>query len=60
MIHYESYDDLPFPAEVVWRSLRNTDWFNRALGLPPVKYEFSAKPEGGSSTRARARLGGIE
>ncbi|HEY5812023.1 MAG TPA: DUF5939 domain-containing protein [Terrimicrobiaceae bacterium] len=60
MIHYESYDDLPFPVEVVWRSLRNTDWFNRALGLPPVKYEFSAKPEGGSSTRARARLGGIE
>ena len=40
--------------------LSNTDWFNRALGLPAVQYEFQPRAEGGSSAIARARLAGLE
>ena len=60
MIEFRSEHDLPFPREVVWPALSNTDWFNRALGLPAVQYEFQARPEGGSSTVAHARLAGLE
>ena len=59
-IHFRSEHDLPFPRELVWPVLSNTDWFNRALGLPSVQYEFQARDEGGSSTLARARLAGFE
>lgn len=59
-IHFRSEHDLPFPREVVWPALTNTDWFNRALGLPAVRYEFQPRAEGGSSTTARARLAGLE
>lgn len=60
MIQFRSEHDLPFPREVVWPALSNTDWFNRALGLPAVQYEFHARAEGGSSTTARARVAGLE
>ena len=60
MIHFRSEHDLPFPRELVWPVLSNTDWFNRALGLPAVKYEFQPRAEGGSSTIARARMAGFE
>ncbi len=59
-IHFRSEHDSPFPRELVWPVLSNTDWFNRALGLPAVQYEFEARAEGGSSTTARARLAGLE
>ena len=32
---------------VVWPILAKTDWINRAIGLPPVKYEIKPLPEGG-------------
>ena len=60
IIHFRSEHDLPFPRELVWPVLSNTDWFNRALGLPAVQYEFQARAEGGSSTIARARIAGLE
>jgi adenylate cyclase len=60
LIYFRSEHDLPFPRELVWPVLSNTDWFNRALGLPAVEYEFQAQAEGGSSTIARARLAGFE
>ena len=60
MIQFRSEHDLPFSCEVVWPALTNTDWFNRALGLPAVRYEFQQRAEGGSSTIARARLAGFE
>jgi adenylate cyclase len=60
IIHFRSEHDLPFPRELVWPVLSNTDWFNRALGLPAVQYEFQARAEGGSSTIARARIAGFE
>jgi adenylate cyclase len=59
-IQFEVLHDLPFAPEVIWPALSNTDWMNRALGLPPVHYEFTANPEGGSTTRARARIAWLE
>jgi class 3 adenylate cyclase len=60
LIQFESQHDLPFPPEAVWPALSNTDSMNRALGLPPVHYEFTANAEGGSTTRARAQVAGLE
>ena len=60
MIQFRSEHNLPFARELVWPVLSNTDWFNRALGLPAVQYEFQPRPEGGSSAIARARLAGLE
>jgi class 3 adenylate cyclase len=60
MIRFRCEHDLPFSCEVVWPALTNTDWFNRALGLPAVRYEFQPRAEGGSFTIARARLAGFE
>jgi adenylate cyclase len=60
VIQFESQHDLPFPPEAVWPALNNTDWVNRSLGLPPIHYEFTAKAEGGSTIRARARVAGLE
>jgi adenylate cyclase len=60
VIQFEILHDLPFPREVVWPLLSNTDWFNRAVGLPAVQYEFLPRAEGGSSTKARARIAGLE
>ena len=60
VIRFESLHDLPFPREAVWPALANTDWMNRSLGLPAVRYEFTANAEGGSTVRARARVAGLE
>jgi adenylate cyclase len=60
MIQFRSEHKLPFARELVWPVLSNTDWFNRALGLPAVQYEFQPRAEGGSSAIARARLAGLE
>jgi adenylate cyclase len=60
VIQFESQHNLPFPPEAVWPALSKTDWMNRALGLPPVHYEFTANAEGGSTTRARAQVAGLE
>jgi adenylate cyclase len=60
VIQFESQYDLPFPPEAVWPALSNTDWMNRALGLPPVHYDFTANAEGGSSIRARAQVAGLQ
>ena len=60
MIQLSERADLAFPPELVWPVLGNTDWFNRALGLPAVRVRVSTRAEGGSSTIARARIAGIE
>ena len=60
MIRIESQHDLSFPPETVWPVLRQTDWINRSLGLPPVKYNINAQNEGGSIVTARTRMLGTE
>jgi class 3 adenylate cyclase len=56
----ESQHDIPFSPEEVWPILSNTDWLNRAIGLPPVSYEYAKRPEGGSHVTASARVLGRE
>ncbi|MGD0812390.1 MAG: DUF5939 domain-containing protein [Verrucomicrobiota bacterium] len=56
MIRFETQHEFAFPPEQVWPCLGKTDWLNRSLGLPPVKYQIEARPEGGSWVMARARF----
>ncbi len=52
--------ELPQPRAAVWPILAKTDWINRAIGLPPVKYEIKPLPEGGSEVTARAKIFGFK
>ena len=58
-IEFKAVRDLRFARERVWKVFRKTDWLNRSLGLPPVRYETKSQPEGGSEVRACARLAGL-
>ncbi|HWY77484.1 MAG TPA: DUF5939 domain-containing protein [Verrucomicrobiae bacterium] len=60
MIRLESRHRIAFPPAAVWPALSNTDWLNRALGLPPVRYSIQPLPEGSSLIMARARIFGRE
>ena len=60
MIRLESQHQIAFPPEAVWPVLSQTDWINRAVGLPAVKYDVKARSEGGSIVTAQARLFGTE
>ncbi len=59
MIRAENHFDFSFPREVVWPVLSKTDWLNRALGFPPVKYDVKPALEGGSRVTAAASVGGL-
>ena len=54
LVKIEETVELPHPRAAVWPILARTDWINRAIGLPPVKYEIKPLPEGGSEITARA------
>ncbi len=56
MIRLEKHYAIAFPPEPVWPVLSNTDWINRAMGLPAVEYELAASPDGGSVVTGRSRL----
>jgi class 3 adenylate cyclase len=51
--------ELSHPPAAVWPILARTDWINRAVGLPPVKYEIKPLPEGGSEITARTKVLGM-
>jgi class 3 adenylate cyclase len=51
--------ELAHPRAAVWPILAKTDWVNRAVGLPPVKYEVKPLPEGGSEVKGRAKIFGL-
>jgi adenylate cyclase len=55
MIRFECQHEFSFPPEPVWACLSKTDWLNRSLGLPAVKYSIEPRPEGGSSIMAEAK-----
>ena len=55
MIRFECQHEFAFPPEAVWSCVSKTDWLNRSLGLPPVKYTIEPQPEGGSSIMAEAK-----
>ena len=59
LVKIEETVDLPLPRAAVWPMLAKTDWINRAVGLPPVKYHVEPLPEGGSKVIARAKILGL-
>jgi class 3 adenylate cyclase len=60
LLKIEGMVELPHPRTTVWPILARTDWINRAVGLPPVKYDIKPLPEGGSKITARAKIFGIK
>ena len=59
LVKIEETIELPHPRAAVWPILARTDWLNRAIGLPPVKYTIEPLPEGGSKITARAKMLGL-
>jgi len=47
------------PVEEVWKYVSNTDRINRMLKLPPVKYSFFPRPEGGTNIIGEFRVKGL-
>ncbi len=45
--------------EALWPHVTNTDRFNAAAGLPPIRYTESPLPEGGSQRTIRQRVYGV-
>jgi class 3 adenylate cyclase len=59
LVKIEETMELPHSRVAVWPILARTDWLNRAIGLPPVKYDVEPLPEGGSKIIARAKILGL-
>jgi adenylate cyclase len=59
LVKIEETVELPHLRAAVWPILARTDWINRAVGLPPVKYEIKPLPEGGREVTARAKIFGV-
>ena len=59
LVKIEETVELSSPRTAVWPVLAKTDWINRAVKLPAVRYEVEPLPEGGSKIIAHARLLGI-
>ena len=59
LVKIETTMALPSPRAAVWPVLARTDWLNRAIGLPPVRYTVEPLPEGGSKITGRATVFGV-
>ncbi|MBC8001656.1 MAG: adenylate/guanylate cyclase domain-containing protein [Opitutaceae bacterium] len=59
-VKIEAFFEIPFPRSELWPLLSKTDWINRLMGLPPVDYEMSPLPQGGSLVTARCRMLGSQ
>lgn len=59
LVKIEETVELPQPRAAVWPILAKTDWINRAIKLPAVRYEVKPLPQGGSSVIARAKILGV-
>jgi class 3 adenylate cyclase len=59
LVKIEETVELLHSRAAVWPMLARTDWINRAVKLPAVRYEIAPLPEGGSKVIARARIFGL-
>ncbi len=59
LVKIETIMVLPLPRTAVWPVLAQTDWLNRAIGLPPVRYTVEPLREGGSKIIGRATVFGV-
>src|SRR5688572_10811146 len=56
---FESRGRFKAPPEAIWPLLADTPTLNRAIGLPPVEYEFTPLESGGSRVEAAIRVRGL-
>jgi adenylate cyclase len=59
LVKIEETVEVPHPRAAVWPALSRTDWINRSVRLPAVRYEVEPLPEGVSKIIARAKIFGI-
>jgi class 3 adenylate cyclase len=59
LVKIEETVQLAQPRAAVWPLLARTDWINRAVKLPAVRYEITPLPEGGSKIIGRANAFGL-
>lgn len=59
LVKIEENVELPHPRATVWPALSRTDWINRSVKLPAVRYEVEPLPEGGSKITAHAKTFGV-
>jgi class 3 adenylate cyclase len=59
LVKIEETVALTQPRAAVWPLLARTDWINRAVKLPAVRYEITPLPEGGSKIIGRANAFGL-
>ena len=56
---FESRGRFKAPPEAIWPLLADTPTLNRAIGLPPIEYEFTPLETGGSRIEASIRAFGM-
>lgn len=47
------------PREALWALIADTESLNRETGLPPVRFSFTPREDGGSSVRGETRIAGL-
>jgi class 3 adenylate cyclase len=56
---FESRGRFKASPEALWPLLADTPTLNRALGMPPIEYEFTPLATGGSTVEARVKVAGL-
>jgi adenylate cyclase len=56
---FESRGWFKAPPEALWPLLADTPTLNRAMGMPPIEYEFTPLATGGSTVEARIKAAGL-
>lgn len=55
----ERTERFPVARETLWTLVTDTDRLNRETGLPPARFSFLPRDEGGSRVRGEMRLAGL-
>lgn len=58
-LHFEARGTFGVTPEQLWPLVADTPRLNRAIGLPPIEYEVTPAPGGGSHVEAAVRVLGV-
>ncbi len=58
-MRFEREIQLSAPPEAVWNVLADTDRLNREIGLPPIHFDFTPRPAGGTEVTAAITICGV-
>ena len=56
---FESRGRFKASPEALWPLLADTPTLNRAMGMPPIEYQFTPLATGGSTVEARVKVAGL-